>query len=170
MSAFWTLPQGEEAALMPGAAYSLPGLFLYSDLVYQCLDQVFDKFGYRIPVAYLYGSPKVRWNCGRLIITDNHYTREDIRRELAGARERGDRPPVHLLRPGAVPGGPPGPRRQRPAGPGGGGWGGGHRLLPLAAGPHPGPLPRGGGPRFGDHDRLSRAAGRRLLPHPGPGL
>lgn len=89
MSAFWTLPQGEEAALMPGAAYSLPGLFLYSDLVYQCLDQVFDKFGYRIPVAYLYGSPKVRWNCGRLIITDNHYTREDIRRELAGARERG---------------------------------------------------------------------------------
>lgn len=89
MSAFWTLPQGEEAALMPGAAYSLPGLFLYSDLVYQCLDQVFDKFGYRIPVDYLYGSPKVRWNCGRLIITDNHYTREDIRRELAGARERG---------------------------------------------------------------------------------
>lgn len=26
------LPQGDRAALMPGAAYSVPGLFLYSDL------------------------------------------------------------------------------------------------------------------------------------------
>ncbi len=58
------LPQGDRAALMPGAAYSVPGLFLYSDLIYQCLDQVKEKFGYAIPVRYLYGAPKVRWNCG----------------------------------------------------------------------------------------------------------
>ena len=51
----WILPQGEAAALMPGASYSLPGLFLYSKLIYQCLDQVQDKFGYAIPVRYLYG-------------------------------------------------------------------------------------------------------------------
>lgn len=55
------LPQGDRAALMPGAAYSVPGLFLYSDLIYQCLDQVKEKFGYAIPVRYLYGAPKVRW-------------------------------------------------------------------------------------------------------------
>lgn len=41
------LPQGDRAALMPGAAYSVPGLFLYSDLIYQCLDQVKEKFGLR---------------------------------------------------------------------------------------------------------------------------
>lgn len=86
------LPQGDQAALAPGARYSVPGLFLYSDLIYRCLDQVEDKFGYRIPVQYLYGSPKVKWNCGRLIITDNHYTMEDIHRELAGAKERGITP------------------------------------------------------------------------------
>lgn len=88
----WILPQGEAAALMPGASYSLPGLFLYSKLIYQCLDQVQDKFGYAIPVRYLYGSPKVLWNCGRLIITDNHYTREEIYQELAGAKARGITP------------------------------------------------------------------------------
>ena len=44
----WILPQGEAAALMPGASYSLPGLFLYSKLIYQCLDQVQDKFGYAV--------------------------------------------------------------------------------------------------------------------------
>ena len=52
----WILPQGEAAALMPGASYSLPGLFLYSKLIYQCLDQVQDKFGYAIPVRYPAGN------------------------------------------------------------------------------------------------------------------
>lgn len=83
------LPQGDRAALVPGASYSVPGLFLYSDLIYRCLDQVKAKFDYQIPVKYLYGSPKVKWNCGRLIITDNHYTREEIYNELAGAVARG---------------------------------------------------------------------------------
>lgn len=79
------LPQGDQAALVPGASYSVPGLFLYSNLIYQCLDQVKDKFDYQIPVKYIYGSPKVKWNCGRLIITDNHYTMEDIHNELGRA-------------------------------------------------------------------------------------
>ena len=43
------LPQGDRAALMPGAAYSVPGLFLYSDLIYQCLDQVKDMFLALVP-------------------------------------------------------------------------------------------------------------------------
>lgn len=86
------LPQGDRAALVPGARYSVPGLFLYSDLIYRCLDQVKEKFDYEIPVQYIYGSPKVKWNCGRLIITDNHYTMEDIYQELAGAVARGITP------------------------------------------------------------------------------
>lgn len=86
------LPQGPRAALMPGAAYSVPGLFLYSSLVYQCLDQVEAKFGYRIPVRYLYGSPQARWNCGRPVIVDHGYTMEDIQAELQGALDRGITP------------------------------------------------------------------------------
>ena len=104
----WILPQGEAAALMPGASYSLPGLFLYSKLIYQCLDQVQDKFGYAIPVRYLYGSPKVLWNCGRLIITDNHYTRE----EIGWRQSAGDHPSVDLFCAGALPGGPRRPCRK----------------------------------------------------------
>lgn len=97
------LPQGDRAALMPGAAYSVPGLFLYSDLIYQCLDQVKEKFGYAIPVRYLYGAPKVRWNCGRLIITDPHYTREEIFQELAGAVARGIVPLLTFSSPEIAP-------------------------------------------------------------------
>ena len=97
------LPQGDRAALMPGAAYSVPGLFLYSDLIYQCLDLVKEKFGYAIPVRYLYGAPKVRWNCGRLIITDPHYTREEIFQELAGAVARGIVPLLTFSSPEIAP-------------------------------------------------------------------
>lgn len=86
------LPQGDQAALLPGASYSVPGLFLYADLIYRCLDQVEAKFGYRIPVKYLYGSPKVLWNCGRLVLTDNHYTNQEIYDELAGAVAHGITP------------------------------------------------------------------------------
>lgn len=86
------LPQGDAAALVPGAAYSVPGLFLYADLVYQCLDQVKAKFDYQIPVRYLYGSPQVKWNCGRPILVDHGYTQEDLEAELQKALDRGITP------------------------------------------------------------------------------
>lgn len=86
------LPQGDAAALVPGAAYSVPGLFLYADLVYRCLDQVKAKFDYQIPVKYLYGSPQVKWNCGRPILVDHGYTQEDLEAELQGALDRGITP------------------------------------------------------------------------------
>ena len=72
------LPQGDAAALMPGASYSVPGLFLYADLVYEALDQVKAKFDYDIPVKYIYGSPQVRWNCGRPVLIDHGYTDADL--------------------------------------------------------------------------------------------
>ena len=83
------LPQGDAAALMPGVSYSVPGLFLYADLIYQCLDQVKKKFDYTIPVAYSYGSPQVRWNCGRPVLVDHGYTLADMEAELQGALDRG---------------------------------------------------------------------------------
>jgi len=86
------LPQGASAALMPGVSYSVPGLFLYSDLVYECLSQVKAKFGYSIPVRYLYGSPKVLWNCGRLILTENRYSLDEMETELKTAAEHGITP------------------------------------------------------------------------------
>lgn len=86
------LPQGDAAALLPGVSYSVPGLFLYSHLVYQCLDQVKAKFDYEIPVKYIYGSPQVRWNCGRPVMVDHGYTLEDMEAELKGALDRGITP------------------------------------------------------------------------------
>ena len=83
------LPQGEAAALMPEAVYSIPGLFLYSGLVYQCLDQVEAKCGWRIPVRSLYGSPQVLWNGGRVLFKDHGPTLEIVEKELRGAAERG---------------------------------------------------------------------------------
>lgn len=86
------LPQGDAAALLPGVSYSVPGLFLYADLVYQCLDQVKAKFDYEIPVKYIYGSPQVRWNCGRPVLVDHGYTPADMEAQLQGALDRGITP------------------------------------------------------------------------------
>ena len=86
------LPQGDAAALMPGASYSVPGLFLYSDLIYAALDQVKAKFDYDIPVKFIYGSPQVRWNCGRPVLVDHGYTDADLEAELRKAVDRGITP------------------------------------------------------------------------------
>lgn len=52
------LPQGEAAALLPQVSFTIPGLFLFSQLVYQCLEQVAAKFSHHIPVRFLYGPPR----------------------------------------------------------------------------------------------------------------
>ena len=86
------LPQGEAAALLPEARYSIPGLFLYSHLVYQCLDMAEAKCGWRIPVKYLYGSPQVLWNGGRVLFKDHGPTMDIVEAELQGAADRGITP------------------------------------------------------------------------------
>ena len=86
------LPRGEQAALLPGASYSLPGLFLYADLVCQCRDQIQEKFDYAVPVRYLYGSPQVRWNCGRPLLVDHGPTLEAVEQELRYVLSQGITP------------------------------------------------------------------------------
>ncbi|WP_320611461.1 hypothetical protein [Evtepia sp.] len=86
------LPQGDSAALLPGASYSVPGLFQFSPLLYECLRQVKEKFSYDIPVKYLYGGLPVRWNCGRLVFERNTTALDDIAAELSQAADRGITP------------------------------------------------------------------------------
>lgn len=62
------LPQGISAATFPDAVYNVPGLFQFSSLIYRYLDYAEKKFGFRIPIRYLYGAPPVKWNGGRLLL------------------------------------------------------------------------------------------------------
>lgn len=86
------LPQGKAAALLPGVSFSIPGLFRFSDLIFSCLEQVEDKFSYHIPVRFLYGSPLVRWNCGRLLFVPHHETLVEMEAELDNAVRHGVTP------------------------------------------------------------------------------
>lgn len=83
------LPQGEAAALLPQVSFSVPGLFRFSHLIYQCMEQVEAKFAYRLPLRFLYGAPQVRWNCGRLLLVNHHETLETMEAELKGAVQHG---------------------------------------------------------------------------------
>lgn len=84
------LPEGEEAALLKGAFYNVPGIFLFSELLFQLMDIVYDKTGYNIPVQSMYGAPQLRWNSGRLIL--NHYSNDfsihGIEKELLKVQSR----------------------------------------------------------------------------------
>lgn len=63
------LPIGQEAAIVREPLhYNVSGLFLYADLIYKALDFVEKKYAYRIPIRYLYGSPRLLWNGGRTLI------------------------------------------------------------------------------------------------------
>ncbi len=97
------LPQGTTAALLPGASYSVPGLFQFSSLLYRCLDEVEAKFGYRIPVKYLYGAPRVRWNGGRLLFRQPSVTHAAIEAELSEAVAHGITPLLTFSTPSLPP-------------------------------------------------------------------
>lgn len=85
------LPQGKEVSLIKGIYYNIPGIFLCSKLVYLFIDMVEKKFGYRLPIKYIYGSPQLRWNGGRLILNyhDNLYSLHEIENEISDANKRG---------------------------------------------------------------------------------
>lgn len=92
------LPQGKEVALIQDISYNVPGIFLYSKLVYLFMDMVEEKFGYKIPIRYIYGSPQLRWNGGRLILNhyDSKFSLHEIESELSAASKRGIKPLLTL--------------------------------------------------------------------------
>lgn len=85
------LPKGVEGANFSNAVYNVPGFFLFSNLIYQVIDIVYDKIGYKIPIKYIYGSPQLKWNNGRLILKNynNNYTLHEVEEEIFKAKERG---------------------------------------------------------------------------------
>jgi len=88
------LPQGDAAALMKNVSYNVPGIFLCSKLIYLLMDMVEEKFGYRIPIEFIYGAPQLKWNGGRLILNhyDNSFSLSEVEKEFVLANKRGIRP------------------------------------------------------------------------------
>lgn len=88
-------PKFDNSALINGVAYNIPGIFLCSKLIYLFMDMVEGKFGYKLPIKYIYGaSPLLRWNGGRLVLNyyDSEFSLKDTEKELLRAVERGITP------------------------------------------------------------------------------
>ena len=88
------IPQRQNAASHKSITLNVPGIFLFSDLMYKLLDIVFDKTGYKIPIKYTYGAPQLRWNNGRLILNkyNNDFSMSGIEKELYTSVEKGITP------------------------------------------------------------------------------
>lgn len=84
------LPSGSSASLFSDVNYSIPGAFLFSDLLFKCLDIIENKVDYAIPIKFMYGSPNFLWSGGRLIIKNNFslYNDEDIEKEIISIKNR----------------------------------------------------------------------------------
>lgn len=79
------LPKGKSVALCPEEVeYNISGLFLCIELLFKLLTMIEDKFEYRLPIKYIYGAPKVRWNGGRLILKSSYddFAIKDIENEV----------------------------------------------------------------------------------------
>ncbi|WP_378957064.1 hypothetical protein [Pelosinus sp. sgz500959] len=57
----------------PDAVFNASGLFVYTPLIVQLIEIVRKKYDYLLPIVSIYGSPKVLWNGGRLILKDFCY-------------------------------------------------------------------------------------------------
>lgn len=79
------LPKGKSVALCSeDVEYNISGLFLCIDLLFKLFTMVEDKFEYRLPIKYIYGAPKARWNGGRFIskLSYDDFDIKDIENEL----------------------------------------------------------------------------------------
>ena len=84
------LPKNNKAGLFDDATYNVPGIFLFSKLIYKFLDIVFYKTGYTVPIKYMYGSPNSKWNNGRLILNhyDSDFSLKGIEKEIINSLNR----------------------------------------------------------------------------------
>lgn len=80
----FVLPQNEDAALFQGVNYNIPGLFLYSELLFCLIDLIQEKFSYKVPIKFMYGAPQSRWNGGRLILNKykSDFSLDGVEKEL----------------------------------------------------------------------------------------
>ena len=88
------LPKDEDGVNFSKATFNIPGIFLFSKFIYHVIDVIFDKIGYRLPIKYIYGSPQLKWNNGRLILNNynNSHMLYEIEGEIIMAKERGITP------------------------------------------------------------------------------
>lgn len=84
----------KDVELIHNAVYNIPGIFLCSKLIYLLMDIIEEKFNYKLPIRFIYGSPILKWNSGRLIINDynNEFSLNNIEKELLMAKSRGITP------------------------------------------------------------------------------
>ena len=68
----FNLPLGKRASLFPEKEinYNISGLFICTELIFKLITIIEDKFEYRLPIKYIFGSPSVKWNGGRYILKD----------------------------------------------------------------------------------------------------
>lgn len=75
------LPQGKDALLFDNVDYNIPGLFIFSELIYKYVETVKNKFNLDLPIRTVYGAPSIKWNGGRLLF--NHpISKKEIEEEL----------------------------------------------------------------------------------------
>lgn len=78
-------PQSDAAVLIKDVSYIIPGLFLCSALIGTYTACVWDKFGCKLPIKYIYGSPQCRWNGGRTLLQVSKF---DVEKEFESVTEK----------------------------------------------------------------------------------
>lgn len=70
--------------------YNVAGLYLCTDLIFQMIEMVQDKFDYTLPIKYIYGSPQVRWNGGRTLLKkDINFSEQVVENEVKKVVSKG---------------------------------------------------------------------------------
>ena len=89
----FNLPLGKRASLFPEKEinYNISGLFICTELVFKLISIIEDKFEYRLPIKYIFGSPSVKWNGGRYILKDMNKLEslEFIEKEIENTIKKG---------------------------------------------------------------------------------
>lgn len=87
----FNLPKGRNVGLFRNNInYNIAGLFTCSELIFKLMDMLEQKFEYRLPIKYIYGSPRSRWNGGRLLLKDDKFNSiYNVEKEVISVIKRG---------------------------------------------------------------------------------
>lgn len=88
------LPSGNDVGnFIEGTSFNIAGLGICVPLIIKLIDIVRAKFDYNIPIKYVYGSPSILWNGGRIIL--DHSGKVNIKKykqEIYKLKEYGIKP------------------------------------------------------------------------------